>query len=182
MALPTATVYLFYSYFIINWFMIMFVIVKCIINNFNVSYIDDGTKYNELFENFLLGQVKSDLIGSFPDRKTWRVEALDRTFVVKRISAISGPAKRHFWDIFVGCHFSRLLRETWMTIERGCDFIPRVYLAAEKYSGWRRCVDSYLYQAQKIFLIFAVTKKEAFTVFDTMYFTICKDNQKRFLY
>ncbi|MDR0549125.1 MAG: hypothetical protein LBI10_06930 [Deltaproteobacteria bacterium] len=69
-----------------------------------------------------------------------------------------------------------------MTIERGCDFIPRVYLAAEKYSGWRRCVDSYLYQAQKIFLIFAVTKKEAFTVFDTMYFTICKDNQKRFLY
>jgi hypothetical protein len=97
-----------------------------------------------LFEDFLAGRIEGELIGSFPERKTWRVEAWGRTFVIKRISEISGKAKRHLWEIVAGCHFSRLLRETWLAIERGCDFIPKVYLAAEKFSGWRRCVDSFL--------------------------------------
>jgi hypothetical protein len=118
--------------------------IKYTVNGFNVIYIDDESKYIELFEDFLAGRITGELIGSFPERKTWRLTAWGRSFVVKRISAVSGKPKRRLWEIAAGHHFSRLLRETWAAIERGCDFIPRVYLAAEKFSGWHQCVDSYL--------------------------------------
>jgi hypothetical protein len=113
-------------------------------DNFNIIYIDDDIKYLQLFDDFLAGRIEGQLIGSFPERKTWRISAWGRNFVIKRICVISGKPKRHLWEILSGHHFSRLLRETWEAIERGCNFIPKIYLAAEKFSGWHRCVDSYL--------------------------------------
>jgi hypothetical protein len=118
--------------------------IKYIYDQFNITYIDNSIPYNKVFEDFLSGQLQGELIGSFPERKTWRVEAYGRTFVVKRISAITAKNKRHLWEIIAGHHFSRLLRESWAAYDRGCDFIPKVYLAAEKFSGWHRCVDSFL--------------------------------------
>jgi hypothetical protein len=111
---------------------------------FDIIYIDNGYDYNQLLDDFWGGHSEAQLIGSFPERKTWLVTAGERSFVIKRVFSLSGRGKRHLWEIVAGHHFSRLLRESWKAIERGCDFIPKIYLAAEKFSGWHCCVDSYL--------------------------------------
>ncbi|MDR1872718.1 MAG: hypothetical protein LBS60_12505 [Deltaproteobacteria bacterium] len=113
-------------------------------DGFKVIYVNDGEKYDVILADFQAGRLEGQLIGSFPERKTWRVTVKDRSYVIKRVAPVERPIKRHIWEIVVGPNFSRLLRESQKARERGCDFIPKVYLAAEKRVGLGRIADSWL--------------------------------------
>ncbi len=113
-------------------------------DGFAMQWVEDGSDYPAILEEFWRGRIQGDRLAAQPDRETFRVKVGERTLVIKRSMAPFGRPRRRLWELVSGTAFSRLFRETWAAIGRGCDFIPEIYLVAEKYAGHRLCVDSYL--------------------------------------
>lgn len=111
-------------------------------DGFKLQWLDDGTDYPALWEQFRQGQLEGRSLHNWEKQSTWKINFQGRSFIFKR----GRPPKPRLsiWDLVSGTFASRLLRETWQAVDQGCGMIPRTYLVAEKFSGFKIWTENYL--------------------------------------
>ncbi len=113
-------------------------------DGWGVRWLEDDLDYRAVLEDFRRGRLQGEVLASRPTLETFRVRVGERTLIVKHSTAPGGKPGWHLWEMIAGPAFSRLFRETWAAIGRGCGMIPEIYLAAEKCAVGRRCLEGYL--------------------------------------
>lgn len=113
-------------------------------DGWDIRWVEGDLDYRAVLEDFRGGRLQGEILASRPTMETFRVRVGERTLVIKHSLALNGKPGWHLWELVAGPAFSRLFRETWAALGRGCDMIPEIYLAAEKCAIGRRCQEGYL--------------------------------------
>jgi hypothetical protein len=143
--------------------MIMDNINKSSFGQFNILYIDSNTEFLGIFSDLINQKLICEQIGSnsLPYLSTWRITTLSGQTIIGKhciFNDINLSLKEILlghtffadmlaktWAFFSGEHFDfQLLRKMHQAINQGCDFIPKVFLAAEKKSQFGICEESWL--------------------------------------
>jgi heptose II phosphotransferase len=115
------------------------------IDGFRVQWKDDGVDYPAIWRAFREGRLPGlqRLHTNCPDRLVFRLETEKGPLVLKKDWEQDLRPEKKLWRFLGGPWYSRLIRLTNRAVNRGCDVVQDVYLAAEKMKG-RFAAESWL--------------------------------------